>query len=149
MNPMRFPGKIWLLILLTFMGAAKAEDRPPPHTMTLITYNGRPAVNVEAARALGIAVQSLNLDALSNIAAFLLQDVPRDPEQEKEAVALIQSRIDDINPNDLASVFRAQLYAKRWDIRRVPALVFNQGEAVLYGITDFEQALEIWQAREE
>jgi len=137
------------LLLLAASTASAAGDAPLPHTMTLITYNGRPATNIDAVRELGISIQSLNLDGLDNIATFLLRDIPLDPESEEEVVALVQSRVKDLDPNDLASVFRAQLYARRWDLKRVPALVINKGEAVLYGITDFEHALEIWQAREE
>ncbi len=132
--------------LLLWTGAPCAhQEQQQPHSMTLITYNGRPAINVEEVRNKGIAVHSLNLDGLINVAAHLLREVPRDPEHVDEAAALIQRRVAELDPNDLASVFRAQIYARRWGVKRVPALVINGGEEVLYGVTDFARALEIWQ----
>jgi len=37
--------------------------------------------------------------------------------------------------------------AKQWGIQRYPAVVFGDGDSVVYGVTDLQEAIERWQAQ--
>lgn len=144
------------LTFLLFCGALSAaageqgvspdrSERALPAAMTLITTNARPPVGLEKAIALGIEAKRLNLDGLHNIQAFLRDGAPTSRYEDLSALTEhIRRRIQQIDPNDRDSAVRAQFATERWGIEKVPAMVFGRGESVIYGVTDFEQAIELW-----
>ena len=45
----------------------------------------------------------------------------------------------------MQNAFRGIALAIQWGIRKAPAFVFDNGQAVIYGLTDAEVALKRWQ----
>jgi hypothetical protein len=44
----------------------------------------------------------------------------------------------------MVNLFTGVLKAREWGLERFPAIVFGQGESVVYGVTDLEQAVLLW-----
>jgi len=142
------------LFQFTPVFAQSKTDRAIPKSMILITFNKRPAENIDTVRDLGANPKWFNLDGANNIRAHLLAAVPehlrtlRNPSQDiiDEVGIILRKAASRLNPTDKYSVM-VGLYIDHWDLHRVPAMVFDEGESVIYGVTDFEKALSIWQEK--
>ncbi len=135
--------------VITLLWLADYAAADAPVSITLITFNGRPATGLSNIPT-PIRTQTLNLDALHNMYVTLTHGLPIGqrvaPGDLDNIVTTIKQRVAEIAPSDRNSAYQAQIQAQRWAIRHVPAMVFNDGEAVMYGITDFGEALDRWHA---
>lgn len=98
--------------------------------------------HIEAARALGASVTIYNLDAQVNLEKQLAEGLPA--HDIAKATAMAQQRIAQIPQQDMVNLFTGVLRAREWGIERFPAVVFGPGRAVVYGLTDLEQAVLLW-----
>ena len=94
------------------------------------------------------AVQVYTLDAPAVIEAELSGALPRDP---STALALAQREVQGAwreTAKRLTMAYQGLLKARQYELQKLPAIVFD-GQAVVYGVTDLEQALRDyrrWQA---
>lgn len=86
------------------------------------------------AHAEGAAVYDLS--APRQLMGWLGQGLPRDPGQAKAVAA---GRLGE-HRQRLAAAFGGLALAAQYGIAKIPAVVFNHGEAVAYGITDVAEA---------
>ncbi len=110
--------------------------------VTFIGTNQYQPVNVEAAEAFGVRLMTFNLDGHRNLERELSKNLPTDL---MEAERIANERIKAMAPGRLQAAFQGIAMALQWDIRKAPAFVFNEGEAVIYGITDVVVALKRWE----
>lgn len=142
-----------IIALVTFliMGSAQADggttnvdgdllltDLP---MVVYIGTNDYPVKKAEAATTAGISMVAYNLDAHRNLENHLTENLPSDM---ATAMALAEARFDALPQEDVKSIFQAVALTARWDIRKAPAFVFGNGEAVIYGLTDTAEALTVW-----
>ena len=111
--------------------------------MVLITNNGFPHSNIEDVRAYGIKAWTLNIDTPANVHARLDTNLPP---IESVALALVKERIASITPEEMMSFFRPQALIIKWDIRKLPAMVIGDGDYVIYGVTDYLVALDLYES---
>ncbi len=136
-----------VFILLTISIASYAQNSShkidAPYQIDVVTYNERPAVNIDYALDLEITVKVHNFDTQSNMQDELSKDLPND---EEKATAIAKERIKNIKPERWNHIWNAALMAKKYDLKKAPAIIFNNGEAVIYGITDLQIAMKHWQS---
>ncbi len=84
------------------------------------------------------------LDGLQQLEAQLSQGLPNDPQK---AAAIAQERLKRVGAAELqrraANAAQGIVRAQEYGVDRAPAMVFN-GRAVVYGVTDVEEASEIY-----
>jgi len=109
-----------------------------------IGTNDFPIENAKTATKAGITLGTYNLDAQRNLETHLADNLPVD--DMALANTIVQQRFDALPEGAVQSAFEAVSLSARWDIRKAPAFVFGDGEAVIYGVSDVSEALEIWRA---
>lgn len=97
-------------------------------------------------QAAGIKVDFYNLDAPKLLSKALSQDLPANPQAAQDQIlqrwrrsgthALVQR---------YQQAYQGLSKCLQYGLDRYPAMVFNQGEAVIYGITDLTQAVHLYQ----
>ena len=138
------PSHCALLIVFlanTAVAQTAIDKNALPTSMILLTVSDRPPSNLAIVNKQGITAVSLNLSRPSEIKAWLEKDLPNDSALAMQRVAE-QARA--ITTIDLMTFFHPAILIYRWDVKQLPALVFNDGEAVVYGVTNFSEALSHW-----
>ena len=91
----------------------------------------------------GVAVEVHDLSAQQKLLDELGQGLPGNPSLAKDMAA---SRLETAGFRQrLADTTTAALLASRYGITKIPAIVFDRGAAVAYGLTDVNQAVQVYQ----
>ena len=122
---------ITFLILTCCLTTARAADSVPIDVFTDSTAYR--LVNAEGAAVYDLSAPQRLLDGIS-------QGLPKNPETAK---AIATGRFNAGRPS-LAAAFGGHALAMRYGIAKIPAIVFNHGEAVAYGLTDVAQAASLY-----
>ena len=130
------------LVLLGCVLAVAGEADGETPTVVFIGTNEYPAINVESAEAFGVQLQQYNLDAHRNLEKKLSEGLPTDL---VEAERIANERLMALPGLEVQAAFQGIALATQWDIRKAPAYVFDDGRAVIYGVTDLAVALKRWQ----
>ncbi|MDZ7840889.1 MAG: TIGR03757 family integrating conjugative element protein [Gammaproteobacteria bacterium] len=135
----------WLLPWLPLI--ALAANPGGPARIDIFTHMGEPVANVAATRQqLGdpSRVQYFAIDAQVQLDAALSEELPPDPEEARE---IVLERIQRLDRSQLARAlqesYEGLLRARRYGLDRIPAIVFDGGESVVYGVTDLQAALRL------
>lgn len=83
-----------------------------------------------------------NLDAKRNLEFELGKDLPLDDEVKAQRIAT--ARLDAMGQAPIMRSMQSISLMIRWDIKKLPAVVFGDGKYVIYGITDMPTALKIF-----
>lgn len=120
----------------------------PPSQIDVFTDAAHPMENIAAVKqALGeqTTVRTFHIDAQTRLNESLSKDLPADRDKAK-AIAL--ERIQALNHTRLgqalAESFDGLMLAQRYGIDRYPAIVFDGGEGVVYGVVDLREALRLY-----
>lgn len=116
-----------------------------PNLIQVITYNNRAIQNIDTAKNLQISIEIFNLDDQFNLQDELSKDLPKDKDA---AIEIAKQRTQAVNPDRWENMWRGALLAKKYKISKAPAIIFNSGQQVIYGITDIKKALEIYKEYE-
>ncbi|MBL3601549.1 MAG: TIGR03757 family integrating conjugative element protein [gamma proteobacterium endosymbiont of Lamellibrachia anaximandri] len=95
----------------------------------------------------GVAVQIHDLDTPTRLEKKLSAGLPYDPEQAK-TIAL--KRLEALGADQLAEMvnqaYEGTTQAMTYELVKIPAVVFDNGTSVIYGITDIDDAIRRYQA---
>lgn len=119
-----------------------------PSQIDVFTDAAHPIENVAAVKqALGgkATVRTFHIDAQARLNETLSKDLPADRDKAK-AIALerIQALDHTRLGQELAESFDALMLAQRYGIDRYPAIVFDGGKRVVYGVVDLREALRLY-----
>lgn len=90
----------------------------------------------------GYEVRRYNLDAPQTLLARISQHLPATQDAAKRALeAQLHQRGPQSLHQQLLTAYQGLSLATQYRIDRYPAVVFEQGRAVVYGVTDLNQAL--------
>lgn len=136
-----------MLFLIAVLGGPSGfAEAPVPDTnplkMTYFGNNQYPAQHQDAVVAQGVLVVVYNLDAPINLEKELALGLPAD--DVDKATRIAQARIAEIPQKSFVTLFTGVIQARQWHVERFPAVVFGNGDALLYGVTDLNEALELW-----
>lgn len=86
---------------------------------------------------------SFNLDAHKNLEEMLSAGLPvNDVDQ---ATLIAKQRVSAVPQAQWDNLFVGPMLARKWGIQRYPAVVFGEGESVVYGVCDLQKAVQYWQ----
>ena len=127
------------LLFLSLSSNALAGTGTP--VFYFLTTNQYPIKNEAEAQRNGFELRVYNLDAHLNLEKKLSVGLPQNIE---EAERMANERLEKLDWQELQSAFQGMALASNWDIRKAPAFVFNEGQYVVYGVTDAGEALKRW-----
>ena len=123
--------------------SAFGESTQPVH-LTFIGNNQYSPTHVNWAKANGAVVTVVNLDDQQNLEKQLALGLPFG--DLTNAIAIARARIRSIPKERWTNLFVGPMDAKKWGIKKYPAIVFNNGDSVIYGVLDLKFALMKWEA---
>lgn len=103
------------------------------NTITFIGNNDYQIKQSNLATEYQFHLVSYNLDGLKNLEKSIIKDLPKDIQKAQK---IANQRLDDIDQSVMVSLFKASSLLLKWDIKKIPAMVFGDGEYVIYGVTD-------------
>ena len=138
-----------LLLGLALPLAASAVESGMPSRIDIISDAANPVENipvVEKQLGSGASVRYFTIDAQARLDEALSKDLPADPEQAR-AIALkrIQTLDQPGLATELSESVEGLLLARRYGIDRYPAVVFDEGKHVVYGVVDLREAMRLYQ----
>lgn len=138
-----------LLLGLALPLASIAAESRMPNRIEIISDAAHPVENIGVVqKQLGdkTSIRYFAIDAQTQLDETLSKDLSPDPEQAR-MIAL--QRIQALDRSNLArklsTSFEGLLLAQRYGIGRYPAVVFDEGERVVYGVTDLQEAVRRYQ----
>lgn len=126
----------------TFSGAQAAEV---PLQITYFGNNLYPPAGIEDLKAhASTSVTVYNLDDHRNLEKELAAGLPK--KDLELAKRMAKQRVASIPKERFEALFVGPSTARRWMIEKYPAVVFGNGEAVVYGTQNIDNAYAIWEA---
>ncbi len=121
--------------------SALADTLTAKQKVYFIGTNNHTLINAHSAEEFGAVIENTNLDGHKNLEQFLSMDLP----QDMEAAQLeANRRLETMDAQEIQNAFNGMAIAMRFDIKKAPAFVFDEGRAVIYGLTDAREALKRW-----
>lgn len=141
-----------LLVVCAFPTVAQeipsAQDKP---VIEVIVSDADRVTGLATLRQQGYDVKLYNLDAPKLLFADLSQDLPAYPAAAKRTLEQrMQQRGRQALQQQLIAAYQGLSVAIQYQVDRYPAVLFDGGQAVIYGVTDLQQALSLyrqWQSR--
>lgn len=139
---------LYLLGLALPLASFAAET---PSQVDVFTDAAHPMENVAAVKqALGgqTTVRTFHIDAQARLNKTLSKDLPADRDKARAmALERIQALDQSHLRQALAESFDGLMLAQRYGIDRYPAIVFDGGKRVVYGVVNLREALRLyWQS---
>jgi len=130
-----------IAVLFPALLQAGSPDASIPSSIEVFT-NGQHPVSGTAS----VPIQIYDLDAPDRLEDALSADLPLNPEQAK-TIAL--KRLNDLGA-ELADMvnqaYEGVTKAMSYELTKIPAVVFDDGASVIYGISDINEAIKYYQA---
>jgi integrating conjugative element protein (TIGR03757 family) len=126
---------IIVYILAQSLTTAQANEAP-----IRMTYLGTNHYQISHAENVSdYQIEIFNLDELNNLEKEITSNLPSDPIQ---AERLVNARMQDLDNEKAMRMFKSVALLIEWDVKKLPAFVFGEGEYVIYGVTDTAIAIQ-------
>ncbi len=123
-----------ILTILSFSCTAMSKSL----TVEIFTDSAHP---VNTSTKDNVVIKYYNLDDSNRLMAKLNKKIGvMSPQKAKEVARQLIQR----NQKQLTDAYKGLMLAYQYHIQNYPAIVFNQGEAVVYGVTDINNALQTY-----
>ena len=142
---------VWLLSLVLLADTVCADPRgpTPPPVIEVFTSAERPLIETDANGSgsdwQGLAITVYEIDGIQSLERELSLDLPVEPQPSNAMVLKRLQRLDALTRARLQSAATGLAKALQYGVECYPAVVFD-GEAVVYGVTDLNVALEHYRA---
>ncbi len=104
-----------------------------------------PLTGVDALAGQGIEIKTYNLDDAERLTANLAIGLPLNQEQAKAALERrFKEQGMEAVQEQFTQAFQGRIVGVQYEIDRYPAIVFDHGKAVVYGVTDLNRAVAIY-----
>lgn len=135
----------FVLICLIFSMVVQAETHLPSNIEVIYDHQNH-ITGSQWVKNQGISLSLYNLNSPDNLLAQFDQGLPSKLDQAKQ---VILARFQNIGHEKLKQQFmtayQGVIKATEYGLDRYPAIIFDQGKAVVYGITDLKAALRRYQ----
>lgn len=140
--------RLGISLLMIWTVSAIAQENPVTQDKPFIEVIFSDADRISGQAKLiqqGYVVKSYNLEAPKQLFATLSQNLPANQAAAKH---ILEQRMQQHGRHalqqQLVSAYQGLSLAMQYQIDRYPAVLFDQGRAVIYGVTDLEQALSLY-----
>ncbi len=139
-------------LLVFSLCAFSFEKYEPPGRIEIFHNNGHQVKGLDSDIAKGIEISVYNFDLHVNLEKELNSSIsvngkPASEIKGKKEIEMALSQVREAVAKARANkkfegIFSAAILAKRYKLKKYPAMVINSGDEVMYGITDIELALK-------
>ncbi|AEG00439.1 integrating conjugative element protein, PFL_4709 family [Methylomonas methanica MC09] len=135
-----------LLVVCVFPTVAQeipsAQDKP---VIEVIVRDADRVIGLANLRQQGYDVKVYNLDAPKLVFTDLSQNLPANQEAAKRTLEQrMQQRGRQALQQQLIAAYQGLSVAIQYQVDRYPAVLFDRGQAVIYGVTDLQQVLDLY-----
>jgi integrating conjugative element protein (TIGR03757 family) len=116
-----------------------AEESPGKTKITYLGTNDKKVKHPDVATEYQFELEVFNLDDLSNLEAEIVKGLPKDP---AEAERIANERMKGLDNKKAMHLYKGVALLIQWDIKKLPAFVFEDGRYVIYGVTDTASAIK-------
>ena len=131
---MKLASFLIFLLLCSIPGFAKQID--------VFTNDAYKVNSLKAAGSQGWNIQLYNMDQYLKLKKEMSFSRPN---TESQARAIAEEKMKNVSVERLRVSLRGAMKAVQYDIRKIPAVVFNGGEAVVYGVRDIDVAINMYE----
>jgi len=136
-----------LISSLTLSTLSLATEYP---TIEVITRDAYPIKGMQTLQRRGFSVKVYNLDDSQRLISKIGINLPNHLNAAKSA---LQQRFNKIGLSAVSqqfmTAFQATSVSTQYGLTRYPAVVFDHGQSVIYGVTDLHQAVNLYQQWQE
>ena len=130
---------VFIIALIFIQGLSVTNASEALTKLTYLGTNQKTILHPEAATEYQFEIEVFNLDELSNIEAEITHDLPQDPVKAEQ---LANERMGSLDKTKAMKLFKGVAILIEWDIKKLPAFVFGEGNYVIYGVTDTATAIK-------
>lgn len=132
-----------LILIFLFSVTSSVFANQPTSKMYYLGTNAYPIENKSNAHSYGYVLNEYNMDGHLNLEKELSEGLPQKDIELAEKIA--NERLEKLDWSKLQTAFQGLALAAAWDIKKLPAFVFAEGEFVIYGVTDVNEAINRWE----
>jgi len=115
-----------------------ADEAREPTSIEVFTTSDRQIAGANAGTTI------FELDGLEVLDRELSQSLPADPEEAKRIALRRISELGDELRSRAERAAEGLSRAQQYGIKKIPAAVFDGGQSVVYGLSDLNQAIDIY-----
>ena len=135
-----------LTSLFSFSFNICAAEQP---FIEVITSDAYPVSGIPSIQRLGFSVNVYNLDDGKRLVAEIGKHLPKNQNAAKQT---LEKRFKKMGEEQVRAQFMQAYHgmtlSTQYGLSRYPAVVFNHGESVIYGVTDLNQAVKLYRLRQ-
>jgi len=139
-----------IVLMISGLFMAAQADCEPVKSIEVFMNQQTPIRNVDVIQSSltrqGVTLAVYNLDAPAQLSQLLSQNLPIDATAAKK---ILQERLYQQGSTSLQQqyqiAYQSLIKSLAYQLDRFPAIVFNHGQAVIYGVTDLKEALALYQ----
>ena len=131
--------KIFIWVLMSFLAVSTSLMADTRNQLTYLGTNQFEAINTDIASQYELTISTYNLDALRNLENEIGKYLPEDP---VEAQRIAEQRLNSMDESVTTKILYGSSLVIKWDIKKLPAFVFGDGQYVIYGVTDTSIAIK-------
>ncbi len=129
--------------LLVSSSTLMAVEQP---VVEVITSDAYPITGLKSLKKRGVQVQVYNLDDGKRLVAGFAKKLPPNQKAAKQALEQNFKQIGEQNvKRQFMQAYQGVSLSTQYGLSRYPAVVFNRGQSVVYGVTDVNQAFNYYQ----
>ncbi len=136
-----------LIINFVIVPTCYAQEAPLSGLKKIEVFHTSESIplQLETLKSTNIELLYYNLDAHTDLEKELSIGLPAN--DEAKALAMVKERLKRAKAQGrFDTLFHAAVLSKRYGLRKYPALVFNEGESVIYGVVNISRGVSLWQA---
>ncbi len=126
-------------LIATLLSPVALSADQAPSLIEVFTMSDQPAMSGQVE---GMIIYEV--DGLDQLTASLSKNLPNDEEAAKDMALQRIARLGDELRWTVEHAVEGMTRAKTYDLQKLPAVVFDQGENVVYGVVDLDQALALY-----
>ena len=130
---------LWMLVFMLTQSLTGVMANEGLTRMTFLGTNHYQVLHPETAAEYQMEIEIFNLDELDNLEKEITRNLPRNRVQAEQ---IASARMEDLDNEKAMRMFKSVALLIEWDIKKLPAFVFGEGEYVIYGITDTATAIQ-------
>lgn len=120
-----------------------------PPFIEVITSDAYPVSGIPSVQRMGFSVDVYNLDDGNRLVTQIGANLPNNQEAAKNTLQQRFKKMGDVAvKQQFMQAYQAVTLSTQYGLSRYPAVVFNHGESVIYGVTDLNQVVKLYRLRQ-
>jgi len=135
-----------LLLLMCSLSFVCQAQTWPRHMEVFTNQPGR--VHGQNSLSKSTRITIYDMQASNRFDASLTPALSSDPKAARRQAQQYLKKLDQKSLQTKArKAYQGALKAAQYNVKKVPAIVFNNGESVIFGVLDLKRALHIWREK--